>query len=297
MASERLQKVLARAGVASRRASEELIRAGRVRVDGRVVAELGVQVEERARIEVDGRRVEREKLAYVVLHKPRGVMTTLSDPEGRPTVRDYLRGVGVRVVPVGRLDFHTSGALLCTNDGDFAAKLMHPRAQVPKVYVAKVGGVVDDRGVARLSESIWIDGRPTTPAEVRRLRVEGDKTWLEVTLREGRNRQVRRLGDQAGLPVMRLARLSHAGIDTEGLRPGQWRHLGEKELLALRERFGVPRKVKLTAPEPISAPSPRPSATKARRRPGPPSLKGPAASGGRSRPLAESSRRGRTRRS
>jgi 23S rRNA pseudouridine2605 synthase len=258
---ERLQKVLARAGIASRRAAEELIQKGRVRVDGRVVTELGVRVGDRARIEVDGRKIAAEPLVYLVLHKPRAVMCTLSDPEGRPTVAQLVKAVGARVVPVGRLDFHTSGALLMTNDGDFAGVITHPRHSVPKVYVAKVKGLVDDRALARLRQSIDIDGHPTRPAEVTVLRLEGDKTWLRVVLQEGKNRQVRRLGEAAGLPVMRLARLAHAGISTEGLRPGAYRYLTADELSELKQAYGVPRRVRApggAAEPPRNRPRPPP---------------------------------------
>jgi 23S rRNA pseudouridine2605 synthase len=245
---ERLQKILARAGIASRRAAEALIEAGRVRVNGRVESELGVRVDPRARVEVDGRRIVAEPLVYVVLHKPRGVVCTLKDPQGRPTVGEHLRGVGARVVPAGRLDFHTSGALICTNDGELLAKLAHPRHHAPKEYVAKVQGVVDEAGLEKLRDRIVIDGRPTRPAEVRVLRVEGDKTWLALKLYEGRNRQVRRLGEHAGFTVMRLARVAHAGVTAEDLRPGEWRHLTLDELRDLQKEFGVPRRVR--APEP-----------------------------------------------
>jgi 23S rRNA pseudouridine2605 synthase len=195
-------------------------------------------------------------LVYVLLHKPRGVMCTLSDPEGRPTIAELLRGVGARVVPVGRLDFHTSGALLCTNDGEFANVLMHPSRGAPKVYVAKVQGHVEDANLRNWEQSIEIDGRSTRPALVRRLRFEGDKTWLELTLREGRNRQVRRLGEATGFLVMRLARISHAGVSAEGLRPGQWRHLSVDELTALKKEFGVPKRIH---PPPAAAPPVRAS--------------------------------------
>jgi 23S rRNA pseudouridine2605 synthase len=241
---ERLQKVLARAGIASRRAAEALIVAGRVRVNGRVESELGVRVTRKDRVELDGKRLVAEPLVYVVLHKPRGVVCTLKDPEGRPTVGEHLRGVSARVVPVGRLDFHTSGALICTNDGELLERLAHPRHHAPKEYVAKVRGIVDEKGLARLADQIVIDGRPTRPAEVRLLRVEGDKTWLTVRLREGKNRQVRRLGEHAGLPVMRLARVSHAGITVEDLRPGEWRHLTLDELKSMQREFGVPKRVR-----------------------------------------------------
>ncbi|HET9959929.1 MAG TPA: pseudouridine synthase [Polyangiaceae bacterium] len=249
MAEERLQKVLARAGIASRRASEALITEGRVSVDGRIVRELGVRVNARAsRIEVDGKRLVAEPLVYIVLHKPRGVMCTLSDPEGRPTVAELLRDVGVRVVPIGRLDFHTSGALLCTNDGDFAGKLLHPRGKVPKEYVAKVRGVVDERALERWRESILIDGRATQPADVHLMRVEGDKSWLSIVLKEGRNRQVRRLGEATGFEVLRLVRVAHAGITAEKVLPGQWRHLTREELKALKQTYGVPHRIH-TPPE------------------------------------------------
>jgi 23S rRNA pseudouridine2605 synthase len=248
---ERLQKVLAQAGIASRRAAEQIILAGRVRVDGKIVRELGTQVDPRkSRVEVDGNKIVAEKLIYIVLHKPRGVVCTLSDPEGRPTISELLKDAGARVVPVGRLDFHTSGALLCTNDGEFAQALAHPTKAVPKVYVAKVKGAVDDEALDRFSERIVIDGRPTQPAQVKRLRFEGDKTWLEITLREGRNRQVRRLGEATGFPVMRLARISHAGVTSEDLRPGQWRPLSVDELVELKRDYGVPKKVRAPQFEP-----------------------------------------------
>jgi 23S rRNA pseudouridine2605 synthase len=241
---ERLQKVLAQAGIASRRAAEQIILSGRVRVDGKIVTELGTQVDpRRSRVEVDGNKIVAEKLVYIVLHKPRGVVCTLSDPEGRPTILELIKGAGARLVPVGRLDFHTSGALLCTNDGEFAQALAHPKKAVPKVYVAKVKGTVDDEALEHFGDRIEIDGRPTAPAQVKRLRYEGDKTWLEITLREGRNRQVRRLGEATGFPVMRLARISHAGVDSENLRPGPWRELTLDELVALKRDYGVPKKV------------------------------------------------------
>ncbi len=245
MAEERLQKILARAGVGSRRSVESLIEAGRVSVDGKRVTELGTKADaRRQRIELDGRLLEPEPLVYVLLHKPREVMCTLRDPEGRSTVIDLVRDVGERVVPVGRLDYHTSGVLLLTNDGDFAAALAHPREKVEKVYVAKVRGLVDEESLVRWQSSITIDGKATRPAKVRRLRTEGDKTWIEVTLQEGKNRQIHRIGDAAGHPVLRLARVSFAGINHEGLRPGQWRYLSKDELTLLKRAHGVPAKIR-----------------------------------------------------
>lgn len=245
MAEERLQKILAQAGIASRRKAEDLIVKGRVRVDGKVVSELGTKVDpKRAKVEVDGRKVESERPCYGIFHKPRGMVTALSDPQGRPTVRDVLREVGVRVVPVGRLDYNTSGALLFTNDGDFAQAIQHPRSRAPKIYVAKVQEELDERKLRRWAQSIEIDGKKTRPASVRLLRREAGKSWLEITICEGKNRQVRRLGDHAGTPVVRLSRSSHAGITTEGLRPGQWRLLDIDELKALKKAYGVPEKIR-----------------------------------------------------
>jgi 23S rRNA pseudouridine2605 synthase len=245
MAEERLQKILARAGLSSRRKAESLISSGRVRVDGQIVTELGTKANpKKSTIEVDGRRIEPEPLCYGILHKPRGMVTTLSDPEGRPTAREILRQVGLRVVPVGRLDFNTSGALLFTNDGDFAQALSHAKGNAAKVYAAKVQKPVDEQVLARWQESIGIDGKKTRPAEVRVLRREGVKTWLQVTLKEGKKHQVRALGDHAGTPVLRLARLSHAGISTDGLPPGSWRLLSIDELKSLKQTFGVPERLR-----------------------------------------------------
>jgi 23S rRNA pseudouridine2605 synthase len=244
MARERLQKVVARAGVASRRAAEELILKGRVRVNGATVVTLGTKVDPRAdKVEVDGRRLVAEAPIYLLLHKPRGVVSTVHDPEGRPTVRELLANVSERVFPVGRLDFHTSGALLLTNDGEFCDALIHPKHDVPKTYVAKVQGDMKDADRLRWEEGVTIDGEKTRAAEVFVLRHEQGKTWLEVTLYEGRNQQIRKMGEVTGFPVMRLARVAFAGITTERLRPGEYRALTRDELIALRESFSVPRRL------------------------------------------------------
>ncbi len=244
MAQERIQKILARAGLASRRAAEELISSGRVKVNGRTVTELGAKANPRSdRIEVDGKLITAERPIYVLFHKPRGVVCTMSDPEGRPTVAQYVADVDQRIVPVGRLDFQTSGVLLMTNDGDFAAALAHPSKRVEKIYVAKLRGVLDDAAIEALGSPITIDGKQTQPAQVRRLRVEGDKTWVEFTLHEGRNRQIHRITEAAGSAVFRLARLRFAGLTTDGLRPGQWRYLTKDELRAFKAEYGAPKKV------------------------------------------------------
>ncbi len=217
--------------------------AGRVRVDGRVVKELGTKVDPRtSRVEVDGQRITRQGHVYVVMHKPRGVVSTMSDPEGRPTVRDILVPVGVRVYPVGRLDFHTSGVLLATNDGDFAEGLLHPRKAVPKTYVVKLKGEMKPTDIDAWRRGVKIDRSSTLPAKVKLLRYESGKTWLEVTITEGQNQQVRRMGDATGFRVMRLARLSFAGITADGLLPGDYRDLTANELADLRADYGVPRR-------------------------------------------------------
>lgn len=247
---ERIQKILARGGVASRRAAEELIVAGRVRVNGRVVRELGAKADERKdRVEVDGKRVVAEGRVYVVLHKPRGVVATMSDPEGRPTVRELLAKVGSRVYPVGRLDFATSGVLLATNDGELSDGLLHPRKAVPKTYVVKVQGMMEEDDVEQWRKGIRLEDGMTLPAQVKLLRHEAGKTWIELTIREGRNQQIRRMGDATRFPVMRLARVSFAQITSEGLRPGEWRHLTRDELVALKKEYGVPRSVNAAPPE------------------------------------------------
>jgi len=257
---ERLQKIISRAGLASRRAGEEIILAGRVRVNGRVVTELGAKADlGQDTIEVDGRRVVPEAARYLVLHKPRGVVSTLSDPEGRPTVAGLLEGAGVRLYPVGRLDFATSGVLLVTNDGDFANGLLHPRGGVPKTYVVKTRGVMTEDDLEHWRTGVQLEDGKTLPADVHFLRHEDGKSWFEVTLREGRNQQIRRMGEASGFPVMRLARTSFAGIGSEDLRPGQWRSLTLDELLALRQEYGVPRKIRGAAMHETSAASPRPA--------------------------------------
>jgi 23S rRNA pseudouridine2605 synthase len=248
MAEERLQKILARGGFASRRAAERAIAEGRVRVNGRVVTELGSKADpHKDKVEVDGTRVVAERAVYVVLHKPRGVVTTMSDPEGRPSVREILAPIGSRVYPVGRLDFATSGVLLATNDGDFAEGLMHPKKAVPKTYVVKVAGVMEPKDLDRWRSGIRLEDGVTLPAKVTFLRHEGDKTWFELTIREGRNQQIRRMGEASGFPVMRLARLSFAGVTAEGLRPGEWRFLNPDELADLKKEYGVPKRI--VAPE------------------------------------------------
>lgn len=248
---ERLQKILAHAGVASRRAAEVLITAGKVRVNGKVVSELGASADSRKdKIEVDGKRITIEKPIYLVLHKPRGVVSTLNDPEGRPSLGELVKNVGARVYPIGRLDFHTSGALMLTNDGELTDALLHPRREVPKIYVAKVRGMISIESLDKLRNGVVLDdGQKTKPADVFVLREEDRNTWIQITLYEGKNRQIHRMGDAIGHPILRLARMSFAGIASEGLRPGELRELSNDEVEKLKKNYLTPyRKARDNAP-------------------------------------------------
>jgi 23S rRNA pseudouridine2605 synthase len=224
----RLNAYLARAGIASRRGSEELIRAGRVTVNGEA-ARLTSVVERGDRVEVDGAEVVPEPLVYVLLHKPSGVVTTARDPQGRPTVVGLV-GHERRIVPVGRLDADTTGVLLLTNDGELANRLMHPRYEVDKVYEAEVEGAPDDAALARLEAGVELDDGRTAPARVRRL----GAARLELTIHEGKKHQVKRMLQAVGHPVRRLHRSSYAGLGVEGLGPGEWRALSRAEVERLR---------------------------------------------------------------
>jgi 23S rRNA pseudouridine2605 synthase len=224
----RLNAYLARAGVASRRGAEELIRAGRVRVNGEV-AGLATFVEPRDNVEVDGSPIEPEPLTYVLLHKPAGVVTTARDPQGRPTVVGLV-GHERRVVPVGRLDADTTGALLLTNDGPLAHRLMHPRYEVGKVYEAEVEGEPSDEALAQLAEGVELDDGRTAPARVRRL----GPSHVELTIHEGRKHQVKRMLEAVGHPVSRLHRSRYAGLTLAGIPPGEWRELTPEEVAKLR---------------------------------------------------------------
>jgi 23S rRNA pseudouridine2605 synthase len=232
---ERVQKLLARAGIGSRRACEELISAGRVTVDG-LTAKLGDRADPAAqRIELDGVPViARQDAVYYLLNKPAGVVTTARDPQGRPTVVSLVPD-DPRVFPVGRLDIDTEGVLVLTNDGDLAQLLAHPRHGVDKTYLAEVSGDAGDAAVARLRSGVELDDGPTAPARVRIVSRARGRSALEITIHEGRNRQVRRMCAAVGLPVTRLVRTRIGPLADARLAPGSWRNLRPSEVRALYE--------------------------------------------------------------
>lgn len=241
----RLQKILSAGGVASRRAAERLIQEGRVSVNGKTVTELGTKADAaRDVVKVDGRRVAAvTTLRYILLYKPLGVVTTRADPQGRQTVITLLGGTADYVYPVGRLDYDSEGLLLLTNDGDLAARLTHPRHEVPKVYQARVRGIPDAHGLERLARGIPLDGHRTAPATVRRL----DRTpsgragdaLLEITIREGRNRQIRRMCEAIGHKVLALRRVQFGPLRDPRLKPGMFRELTPREVNTLRAAAGL----------------------------------------------------------
>ena len=273
MADVRLQRYLAQAGVASRRKAEELILAGRVKVNGRVVRELGSKVDPlNDRVDFDGHRLVAEDHVWILLNKPGGTVSTASDPEGRKTVLDLVGSQGVRLYPVGRLDFHTEGVLLLTNDGALAAALMHPRNQVARIYHVKLRGIIDPLRLDDLREGVTItddEGRKRSRVAADQVAIRnttGKHTWLEVTLREGRNRQIHRMMDAVGFQVIKLIRVSYAGLTTEGLPPGRYRALSQTEINELRALVNLPgetkRRAEASPTRSARKPAPRP------RRPG-----------------------------
>ncbi len=232
---ERLQKILARAGFGSRRACEELIRQGRVAVNGRV-AQIGQKADpDQDRITVDGKPVHRKQhYTYIALHKPAGVLSDEGDGSGRvPMARDLVSLSG-HLFPVGRLDLRSEGLLLFTDDGELADRLTHPRYEHEKEYHALVEGLPDERTLGKWQRGVFLDGCRTAPAEVSILRREGDRTWLRIVLREGRKRQIRRVAAMLGHPVHRLIRVRIGPVHLGNLKPGQWRHLTERELHQLK---------------------------------------------------------------
>ena len=238
---ERLQKILSHAGIASRRAAEEMIRAGRVTVDGAVITELGCKFDAGCHmIAVDGVRIEpNEQKFYILINKPRGYLSTARDDRGRETVLDLLPDFPARLYPVGRLDVDTEGLLLITNDGALTQELLHPRYEIDKVYHAEVIGTVDAAGLAQLRSGILLEDGMTAPARVRVLRRTEGRTVVETIIHEGRNRQVRRMFAAIGCHVCILRRVRFAGLTLRGLASGTFRHLTAEEIDELRRCAGV----------------------------------------------------------
>jgi 23S rRNA pseudouridine2605 synthase len=273
MQLDRLQKIIAHAGFASRREAEVMIREGRVTVNGRVVTELGTKANaDRDHIKVDGKLItQAEPHRYILLYKPKEVMTTVQDPQGRRTVIDLIRGVRERIYPVGRLDFHSEGLILITNDGDLAFKVSHPRHGSVKTYHVKVRGIPEDRLIDKLQRGITLDGKRTLPCEIARLRTTGRRddegnSWFEVKLREGRTQQIRKMFQAVGHPVAKLKRVAIGPISDPKLTAGEWRELSKQEVKLLStvmepKKEAKPRRA--PAKRPSKALSARPKATRA----------------------------------
>lgn len=238
---ERLHKILAGLGLASRRKAEELILEGRVTVNGQL-ATIGMKADpSRDHIKVNGKLVtgtaRNFRKVYLMFNKPRGVVTTLSDPEGRPAVKDYLKGIKFRVFPVGRLDFDSEGLLLLTNDGDFTNAVLHPSKKIPKTYLVKVKGIIEDEKIEKLRRGVKLEDGVTTPARVRQGRNSENNSWVEITIYEGKKRQIRRMLEKVGHPVLKLKRISINGIKLGNLKPGEIRHLTTEELEHMKNEF------------------------------------------------------------
>lgn len=240
---ERLQKVIAHAGIASRRKAEELILQGKVTVNGEVVKQLGTKVGPNDVVEVNGIKVEKEAPVYFLFYKPKGVVTTVKDDKKRKTVLDFFPEVTERIYPVGRLDYDTSGILLVTNDGEFANLLTHPKYEIEKTYIAKVKGIPTREHLKQLQKGIRLDDGLTAPAKAKFLSANKRKNTaiIELTIHEGRNRQVRRMFEKIGYPVMKLKRERYAFLDLTGLNAGEWRPLTPhevKQLIVLAKNGG-----------------------------------------------------------
>lgn len=236
--AERLQKVMSRAGVASRRESERMIKAGRVQVNGQVVKELGTKVTGADVVLVDGQLIEREQKVYILFYKPRGVISAAKDDKGRKVVTDFFKDIyQQRLYPVGRLDYDTSGLLLMTNDGDLANKLMHPRYKVNKTYVAKVAGIPTNDELEKLRHGIIIDGRKTAPAKSKVLSTDMKKQTaiVSLTIHEGRNHQVKKMLQAIGHPVKKLKRETYGFLTLKGLTSGEYRELKHDEIELLKQ--------------------------------------------------------------
>lgn len=230
----RLQKYIAMCGICSRRDAEELIRQGRVYVNGNKVEEMGLKVSYEDKIEIDGKKISLEKKKYyIMMNKPVGVLSSVSDDRGRKCVTDLIKGVDARLYPVGRLDYDTQGLILITNDGDFMQKMTHPSHEVWKTYEALVKGFPDHKDKKEFEEGLLLEDGMTLPGVLEVIGYEGDNALVEVMIREGRNRQVRRMFDKINHPVIRLKRTKIASLELGDLKPGQWRFLTNEDFKAL----------------------------------------------------------------
>lgn len=232
---ERLQKILSDYGIASRRHAEELIKEGRVTVNGQI-AVIGQKADpEKDYIKVDGKLlIKPEPKVYYAFYKPRKVITSLLDPQGRPTIKDFIRGIKFRIYPVGRLDFDSEGLLLLTNDGQLAYKIMHPSSQIEKTYMVKVDGIVEPETIEKLRKGIKIEGKLAVPVSVHLVKKLKANSWIKITLHEGRKRQIRKMFERVGHPVIRLIRIAIDGVKLGELKPGQLRALTEEEIEKLK---------------------------------------------------------------
>jgi 23S rRNA pseudouridine2605 synthase len=233
----RLQKLIASTGLASRRKAEQIIAEGRVTVNGSVVREMGTKVDpDQDHVKVDGRHLKAaQPFVYLMLNKPKKVMSTLEDPGGRPTIKDFLHGVSIRVFPVGRLDFDSEGLMLLTNHGALAQALLHPRYEVPKTYLVKIKGVLTDEEIKQLEKGLLLEDGRTGPAKVKKIRKAEQNSWVEITIHEGRKHQVKRMLDAVGHPVLKLQRVRLGPLQLGDLSPGEYRFLTDREANALRE--------------------------------------------------------------
>jgi 23S rRNA pseudouridine2605 synthase len=297
MEQERLQKIIARAGYASRREAEAMIRQGRITVNGRIVTELGTKADPTAdHVKVDGKLITRpETHRYILLYKPKEVMTTVEDPQGRPTVIDLVRGIKERIYPVGRLDYHSEGLVLLTNDGELAFRVSHPTNGSVKTYHVKVRGVPEERMIDKLRRGITLEGKRTLPCDIARIKTTGrtdeeGNSWFEVRLREGRTQQIRKMYQAIGHPVSKLKRVAIGPLSDPKLTPGVWRELTKSEVKLLASgKESQPRQRRTTKPP---QPRKKPAAAKKAKAAPAKSSRRPAAKQPQRKPRTTATRRG-----
>jgi len=233
---ERLQKILSKCGIASRRKAEELILEGQITVNGKT-ATLGMKADpEKDHIKVKGKLIRKpESKVYIMLNKPDKCITSVSDPEGRPTVRDFLQGVNAHVFPVGRLDYNSEGLVIMTNDGELSHAILHPKNKIPKTYLVKIDGVLEDKDIMKLEKGIKLESGLTAPASVKKKKKTEKNSWIEITIHEGKKRQIRRMLESTGHPVKKLIRIRIDGLELGKLPPGCYRYLMPEEIKRLKK--------------------------------------------------------------